>query len=225
MIDPICVFSIQHTGTWFACEYLLRCGWTHGKYPADVWQWYQLANGERRWPAFENGRRPIVQSHLCARDDLELGERRKHITINLAKHLAQCWDVIVPVRDPLLAVITRHIRHPDLDHRYIVHAFARLELLDSYVHWLPVDLAPSVRPPLAVDVPTEASESFLKANQAPSYNVTPSNHPLKQAYLAGDFQTIATQCGPAVDLLLDKAEDIRPLLERLGYTDLLWWTI
>ena len=51
------------------------------------------------------------------------------------------YKVIIPLRDPLLAVLTRWKRHPTLSTDYILHAFNWLQHLDmENVYFFPVDI-------------------------------------------------------------------------------------
>jgi hypothetical protein len=50
-------------------------------------------------------------------------------------------------------------------------------------------------------------------------------YPLKEAYQNGDLITIKDGVSQgAVNHLISKQKLIRPFLEFLGYSDLMWWT-
>ena len=227
MIDPVCVFSVQHTGTWFTCEFLLALHATHGTTKDDVREWFMLEDGRQSLPDSDD-KRPVIQSHLSA-GDVPI---KKHISIDLAKQLTRCWPVIVPVRDPLLSLITHQIRHPLLDARYIVHALARLAELADHVTFLPVDGPECRRVETLHNVALEASGIMLPAHTpdfsatpwtAPAYNVTPADHVLKRAYDRRDMQPIEDAMPLEFAALLAAERPIRDLLEPLGYEGLPWW--
>ena len=232
---PLCVFSVQHTGTWFACEFLLSLKNSFGHEREHVFQWHKLENGEQRLPfAALNGRKPVIVSHLAGGADGPTDEHRgKHITIGLARNLAEYWPTVVPLRDPLLSLITRQLRHPERDHGYIIDAFCELWKLAGNVHWLPIDVGerPLDRKDRLVEITakilggwTRETEDFLTQWIAPAYNVTPPEHPLKLAYRTGDFGEIHAAFPEEFDLLLERRGEIRELLEPIGY-QLPWWNL
>lgn len=231
---PLCVFSVQHTGTWFALEFLLTLKNSFGHHRDHVFQWHRLQNGEQRLPfnALE-GRKPVIVSHLNGGGSPGDEHAKKQFTVDLARNLVEYWPTVVPLRDPLLSLITRQIRHPDRDHSYIIDAFCELWKLNGNVHWLPVDLGekPLGRKDRLVKITakilggwTRASEEFLNQWLAPAYNVTPQEHPLKLAYRAGDFGEIHAAIPEEFDLLLERREAIQKLMEPMGY-DLPWWDL
>lgn len=133
--------------------------------------------------------------------------------------------VVVPVRDPLLSLISRQERHPDLDHTYIVKGFTGLGKLRAT--FIPVDLNRD-RKELLTGVLNEAGLGWAKyaddwVTSWPRKN-SRKDYPLMDLYKKGDLGAIRKQIPMSLALLQSKESEIRPFLESQGYENLMWWT-
>ena len=221
----ILVLSAQHTGTWFLLELL------------------QLHPAVRRveysdWPRYRplEGDVTVLHAHLGVPTDERFPDG-KYLSRERAVELVGGTDcpVLIPMRDPLRAIITRETRHPHGDHQHIVQGIAAgAELKTRFphrVHFFPIDVDVATREArvararalyetLDLTFPTEA-EAFAHRWMAPSYNVS-SPHPLKVWYDLGDWESIRDS-GLATSTMtsLPEHETARDLLDHLGY-DLAW---
>lgn len=116
---------------------------------------------------------------------------------------------VIPMRDPLLSVI-KGLHIGDIYPQRRVQAFEDVVKLDRLtdVEFVPVDL-PGKR--------VNWIKEWGPENSA-------GNYPLKQAYCRGDTSDITSDISGVWDFLCKREDKLRPLLERIGYRDLLWWS-
>ena len=206
------VASVNHTGTWF----LLRFLEAHPRSTDRFEIFDALARN-----AFNE--RSILHFHVAGEPPLW----------DLFDAVLPTGRVLVPVRDPLAAMITRHARHPFLDHRYIATGFARLAANPGSATFLPIDLPERVFDRAAGlstvlrSVRWDADPNLV-ASRAGSWGKENSigyDTAEKAWYRAGDFSNLRRTIGREIEALLDLRSEIRPFLEDLGYKDLSWWAL
>lgn len=146
----------------------------------------------------------------------------------LSHALAAYYDTIVPLRDPLMSLITRQSRHPDLDHSFIIDSFVHLTTIPYPLFFFPIDRDPADRGELVDRMLrgvglgwTPEIEQYVSA-WAPVN--TSGEYPLKAAYRAGDIQTIRNAIPEEFDLLRSKEDVLRPFLRSHGYRKLAWYS-
>lgn len=212
--DTRFVLSVQHTGTWFAIS-LIRL-WKSAHFEE-----LKLAVPER----MKRGVKPDFFSHLHHHCDSRICE--------LNDTVLQNHKTVLPVRDPLLSLITRQSRHPTWRHRYIVDGFCWMaEREDAEnAHFYPVDLGDDAdsrfRRTLAVAEhwgmpPVAEMGEFAKRWE--KQNATGSNW-MKVAYRNRRLSEICDQgLRNEIEYLQSCEGVIRPFLERQGYKDLIWWS-
>ncbi len=222
---PVFVLSVQHTGTWFTIDML--------RWNPAITQFIELHNVLYANEAIERDGRPLIHVHLCD-EHAEHPEKFKHVTTPVAEAISTVAPVIIPLRDPLLAMITRHVRQPDLDHSYIVRAFSAMaesSVLTKRCCFLPIDAREdetarrlrlrNVHEFLGLPW-HDGLDEIATQWKAPAYNVTP-DHELKQAYHAGDLLAIRRAMPVEFDLLRDNARLIGEFLRSKGYRTAFAW--
>lgn len=216
------VFSVQHTGTWFAIEFL------RGHPEAGDFFEVRKLLGETL---------PLTPHHVL---QIHLGdsegsgglpiESQKFAGEEAFFRMAFAGRAVVPVRDPLLSILTRQNRHPYLDHRYIVQGFRILASAPEETIFLPIDGPSSGRRellegvlerlgwPAAPDYVEEVACAWEKRNSS-------GDSRLKRAYRRGDFEALRRVMPEELEELLHSRDQLRPFLSRLGYEDLSWWNL
>ncbi len=220
MSQPIIVCSVQHTGSWFAIDFLRKHSNVTGK-PVLCKQ----IRDEGHFPVLAGLRKTVVHFHINLKEGAEF--TYPETLTNLVNH----HGAIVPIRDPLRAIITRNARHPDLNHNYIVDGFLWLaraykEMPDKFCFIpinLPIDRQRTMREVLEfADLPYEPYvQKYAKQWRAPPYNVS-RNTPAKTAYLLGNDWTVSNLLPEPWAYLHEHADEIAPFLRGLGYRDLMW---
>jgi len=154
--------------------------------------------------------------------------------MSFARSLMAFCPTVVPLRDPLLSLITRHQQGDSMDNLVIdvVGAWQWLALNKLNPLYFPVDqkFGEWERHDLGCYMYADLRfEGFMQGDvHWPFSDWTPVNsqgdYPLKTAYYAGDFDRIKAEIGQPVHYLQDIEGVLRPLLEREGYRELIWWT-
>lgn len=121
---------------------------------------------------------------------------------------------IIPLRDPLLSVATA-LRVGQRDPMLNILGFEDIVTLDALteVEFLPVDL-PGVR-----EAALESIAPGVVTNWLPV--LSQGDYPLKREIAAGNVSSIPAGLWRA---LCSREARLRPLLERVGYRNLLWWS-
>jgi molybdopterin-guanine dinucleotide biosynthesis protein A len=238
--DIVFVPSIQHTGTWFTIRFLQNF------YPtaveADkVWKNQSLPDGRCVLHShFPIVRQPEIQIDMDWWSRRQMVLKDKFLDLRTIELLASMFKTVIPVRDPLAAILTRETREPHLRHFYIVDGF--VDLAQRFwghpnIFFLPVDLPWSKQKRTEelikllehLEIPVKENMEMLQQFSAEwkPQNVTPGNK-LKQLYQNGDIEQIRYLLGPKVaelKYLSNMAAIIHPFLVDLGYTkgDIALW--
>ncbi len=222
--------TIPHTGTWFLVDFL--------KEMVEVENFIQL--------------QALRKNETFLRDPVSGQAGLVHGVVNLLQghftpqhaqlimaFAAQC-PTIIPLRDPLAALVTRQHRHPELSHVHIVNGFVELASKidlhrDSFNPlYVPWDMfhATDDRVMALTDIVEHAGLSYDKnaetiGDWAASWPIAEHNsqgvYPLKRAYKDGDWPALRAELAPEIQVLQQAEHIIRPMLERVGYRNLLWW--
>ena len=213
------VFSVHHTGTVFLL---------------DLLQWHSQIDGLREMGELVKPEAPpplpsqLVHLHLTGRK----ADSRAELDIGweCLKRVAQSGRVLVPIRDPLLSLISRERRLPGGDHRFIVDGFRAL-----------VDLELPRNRFLVVDTPGEATErekalrralaalqlhfepfALRVAREWTPKNKWDSGEDLLRLYEIGDMDGLRNRFPLNFDYLGLWGHKIGPFLRDLGYSSLPW---
>jgi hypothetical protein len=225
----IFVPTIQHTGTWFLLNFLqnftpnlienLGCMKKEGRISKPV----------------------IIHPHFPIRGELgkEEIETSKTMSVGEIYILSKIFKTIIPIRDPMAAILTREARHPELRHFYIVDAFLQVATRfvgNPNVKFFPIDLYKTFeeRRKLLIsivnhcqinpDLHGDLIDTFARKWKVK--NKTPSNR-FKKLYIGKDLSRLEFLLGPKwaeIEYLKRQGGVIAPFLFNLGYSggDLLW---
>lgn len=213
--------TIQHTGTWFCINLLLQ----HSQVTSF---------SELRDLKFGDGY-TLIQTHFGDGETWHPNDASKFIPFYVLKELIDIYPSVIPVRDPLAALLTRQTRCSDLQHSYIIEGFVALaELRENYNPFiLPVDLIGKksfeerlsvLREFLAaVGLPEEPYIKFWAASWPKINSVRGLGVELYDNYRNGDVKKIIKVIPEEWAYLKGKESIIKPFLQELGYKNLLWW--
>tara|TARA_Y100000031_G_C8252279_1_gene401121 strand:- start:8058 stop:8480 length:423 start_codon:yes stop_codon:yes gene_type:complete len=140
------------------------------------------------------------------------------------------------MRDPLAAIITRHesnkketVPVDPIMMPFMFNAFIHLAMkMDPYI--VPLDLAKSRSDKIKM---LEGVSSVAKVSPDKKYldsyiDKKPINtlgeYLLKKMYREGDIKGLKKEIGLQIEVLKMLEPDFRPILEKAGYRDLMWWS-
>ena len=176
-------------------------------------------------------------------NNLVVGHLYPHC-LSTIQTLAQFWQPITTLRDPLLTAITYHFRttDPEMVKKTregrtdpIFMAYMWTTFLWSFLPMKPfvfaVDLLGDYKArKSALTAALKAADlrddqKYVKkfAQEWPTVNSSGS-YPLKDMYYNNDLAAIEAEIPTQVALLRTLEKDLRPILEQHGYKDLLWWS-
>ena len=244
----IYVPTIQSTGTWFVMDLINA--------HSDViymnsWQ----EKDETKMPSHDSRKRALINVHFGVSNtywDNQVYHRDEEIK---AQYMNTADHVVIPVRDPLRALLTCHTRNFDMiDITHIVNGFVtladwyyRIDLPNIFI--FPVDL-----PVLWSVVPSHGGGGlksryelirelfdYLELSYEPYMMYYAQEWPKRNTM---EHQEVSRRCsnyyysrnipllikeldscyeGGGWEYLQSKTSILRPFLESVGYTDLLWW--
>lgn len=217
-MNIIFVPTVQHTGTWFVLRFLERFGYGI----KEIWQ------------VLEDGKIPIPNStllhtHFPVQDALSQ-DLKKASPLRTIFTLVNLFKTVVPVRDPLAAILTRECRHPEYHHFYIVDGFVNMAKLHGHpnVYFFPIDLEVEKRKEVLTgalahcDISIDPYLISTVAEEWKPENPTPTNR-FHDIYREKDWGKLESLLGPkvaSVEYLRNKSAQIKPFLSALGYGDL-----
>lgn len=251
-MSQVFVPSVQHTGTWFTINFLRR-------FFPDVreltFAFESIPKPGAADISFEHkydhplGSDGVLHVHLPIMRDPDMDsmappETRFHRrwyanlggmrSLPVSSLLAFChiMKAVIPLRDPLAAILTREARHPQLRHFFIVDGYIALATEFSKhpnVKFLPIDRATDIQGRFDilagvakhVGIDPEENMPFLM-DVADSWSVsndTPGNR-FKEAYAAGDIKELQKMLGPKwaeVEYMKNMMSIILPFLAAQGY--------
>jgi hypothetical protein len=231
-MEVIFLPTVRHSGTWF----LQKLFQTGGFKVVNLDR--MLCGGEHIPP---NGK-AIIHTHI----DVNLKVIRAmhashpkpahHLAINFYGNLNAAMiesfnavlPTLVPMRDPLLSIITRHTRHPEqAPHTYLATSWRYIP--DDNVFFVPVDLpfSPARRENVILNalnhcgvVPWPGVETYAR-EWKPVNSVFKPNE-ARAAYARRDKGWFEENF-PEEWAALRSSSAVRSLFEEQGYEDLLWW--
>ena len=257
---PLLCLSAHHTGTWFVIDairnhpdvavtlrelapFLVDGPEDEGCRSGGLW----IPGDESQVSLFHVHYAPRVGSLIGDYPTGTLLPNLKWILPTLAAGMIAEWKTVIPMRDPVLSLLTMASRHPERDPVWVPLAFEELLALGEHANALlfPVDLLagefqrerlfPRMESLTGLfhhcgfNISSEAVEQYMLGLvhgwEPPAYNVTPDS-PLKQGYRRREPAALMglQQLFPrAMNELYGRRLALRAGLEQLGYRDLLWW--
>jgi len=223
--NPIVVASVHHTGTWFMLNYLNGFAQVSG-----ITEFHELVSGEKEFDSSQ-----IIHFHIMG-DTINSRGRVEEFPFSVVLHMVMNCRCVTPIRDPIYALISRQERHPELDHCFIVDGYSVMQFYDTI--YVPIDLKYDNRHHRMWCL----ADSLMLLSCHPKYEENtqwiekytdewyPANsrgwYDLKLRYRDhGDVEAVRKAIPKEFDYLLSKADEIIPLLMRVGYKDLPWWEL
>lgn len=217
-----CVASVHHTGTWFVLNFLLS-------HPG-TWELVELrtaVEGREVKPS------DVLHFHLYGDGVVSRGPFHETGLLDAAVRLSRKVPTVVPVRDPLLSLISRQARHPELDHVQVVRAFEYLDRFSNSAVFVPVDLLNRS----GIEARREKLEEVLGrlgleweewcddyAREWPVANTVGGRGAgLREMYERRDVESLRGFLRAEMEELDRIAPTLIPFLQTLGYSDLPWW--
>ncbi|MHB0968068.1 MAG: hypothetical protein ACYC36_16635 [Bellilinea sp.] len=213
--------SVQGTGTWFLLNLLKP-------HPQVDYLVTWLGFDEQK---LELSNMAVVQAHFGE------GKTGPEFGAFVPDDTAEGWmrkatATVIPVRDPLLSLMTANNRRLDdapLDH--IINGFLTMSRWagENDIFFLPVDLyggkSASERRKIFSSLIRFCGLDFIPhcEEYARRWQVVNTAYGQKNHYHAGNIEAVKEELGPYFDKLVANKEILRPFLERLGYSNLLWW--
>jgi len=250
--DIVFVPSVQHTGTWFTINFLRNFITRNrelqfvlekelGPDGTDIRHEHKYDNPLME-PTIIHTHFPIVRN-LNMHVNWSEGEffRRWYANLGTLRSLplqtillfCNFFKTVIPVRDPMAAILTREARHPQLRHFYIVDGFVAMATefaKHPNVKFLPVDAAITVEQKAALLRDTLTHIGIDPNNHLPllhslahkwePQNQTPGNR-FKWMYENKDLDGLRLVLGAKwaeVEYLRNMSSVILPFMASLGYT-------
>ncbi len=228
--DFIFVPSVQHTGTWFTINFLKNF------IPIS----YELTNTTLFPEA------AILHVHLPIKNYMDFNSysfntefekkwlsnltTKRSLPVPILLLFCDMFKTVIPVRDPLAAILTREARYPQFRHFFIVDGFVALATefaKHPNVVFLPIDLYTNemdrknalIKVVNHCDIKINESIIDAVAKEWPIENNTPNNR-FKQLYNDGNIDEIRRLLGSKwaeVEYLKNMAAKILPFMDKLGY--------
>jgi hypothetical protein len=221
--------TVRHSGTWFIQKLFQQGG-------------YKIVNLDRALFAGEHipsDGKAILHTHIDVNLPVIKALHAKHpkpnhalaITFyeqfneNLIDTFAHTFPTLIPMRDPLLSVITRETRHPEqAPHTYLVDSWRSVPIA-AEPFFIPVDLGP--QPALLTNALAHCGvkpwPGFAEYAQAWTPQNKIAGAPTARAAYARKDAAFFEEHFPVEWTALRLAGDVKRLFQQQGYEDLLWW--
>lgn len=250
--DIVFVPSVQHTGTWFTIDFLRNFFPNVKELPFILEPAIKPGMADVAYqPTYSESleQRTVIHTHLPIVRYLNMGTnwptsrfyKRWYANLGTLRSssieevltLCNFFKTVIPIRDPLAAILTREARHPQLNHFFIVDGFVVLAtefVKHPNVMFLPIDLVDTTEERIEllikvanhVGVDNEVNKDVIiaYAERWKPANPTPNNR-FRQLYKTGNISEIRKLLGSKwaeVTYLQNMASVILPFLANLGYT-------
>lgn len=197
---------------------------------------FKLLKNHTEWETLSNGAGLGAWSLNPRVGSLVTGHVTEETFLTMAA-VALWWRLIVPLRDPLAALISAKQRNPEVTHyqalkpwRMLVNRVAPLEphyialdlLNDKGARWQALYNLLYVTGLAGVPEATDVANKWGRLWPKYSHNSL-GVYPLKTALLAGDASLIRSEMPLEWEALKATEGWLRPFLEARGYEGLLWW--
>jgi len=249
--DIAFVPSVQHTGTWFTIDFLKNfffqhkeltfalekpikhgdadCVYEHKyEHPLDQRTIMSIHLPIARYLNFDVG---VPQTRFEQKWFTNLATLR---SISVSSILMMCnfFKTVIPIRDPIAAILTRETRHPQFRHFYIVDGYVALATefaKHPNVMFLPIDMTDDITirhtklikvlQHLEIDPAPHGALLTKWATEWPVSNATPGNR-LKKLYDEGDIDQLKHLLGPKwaeIEYFRNMSAILVPFLAKIGY--------
>ena len=252
-IEFLYLQTLQHTGTWFVSAFVLAHEEVGGMITENDEFFVNIRGEGKLGRVPQGGGERIINRIVPGKKLLLHGHIAYHVNFpsmrlcprQIAGALSSVRPLVVPLRDPLLAMITHKKRIPEADFLRTFLGrridlwqtyFDFLQLYDKYrgdAAYFPVDLLEVHKDRRLPGLKKlQAAYGLAEAGLAESWAKTwslfnsyvPKSDEAKQMYAKGDLDWFEKHMGPSMAALRGLETPLRPILEREGYKDLLWWS-
>lgn len=246
MTEFIYLQTVQHTGTWFIVGFVMdheEMGGmiqedhiSAGLRKGDMIQENHVRGGKVLLEGIVPDKKNLIFTHIASHSLKKppfLCPRQMMITLACNRPL------VVPLRDPLLAMITHRGRHPDWEEKALFHKITTWQLYFKFladfekhrrVIYCPLDALTGDNKLVVLKKIQEAyglKDDALAEKWAAEWPVINSyvkhEDPPKQAYYNRDLAWFSENMPRELAALREWEHVFRPILEK-WYTDLLWWS-
>lgn len=213
----IFVPTVQHTGTWFTLEFLKKIIDGSNLYEAKT-LCYEMPEITR--PAIVHAHFPTPETKL-----------KQPLSVEAIRTLVCLYPTVIPIRNPMLSILTGMARAPHQRQFYIVDGFVELSKWYKYsnVCLLPIDSPGSQQDILGKvaahvgvtdkeDVIREVASAWIPVNSTPGL--------WKRLYQEGKYEILFQLLGPKiaeVQYLFNMHGAIDPMMRDAGYDDIWDW--
>jgi hypothetical protein len=223
MKDLVLLPTVQHTGTWF-----MKNMFEH-LYDEPVTLYENTFYGSSQ-QHLEKG---ILLPHIGMDGESMYqhsnGTKVKFMPEYIFNALIEKHKTVIPVRDPMLSLITRENRHSDLTHSHIIRGFSMLAKISQHpnVMFFPIDTSrrssvrlsqlDSLEQFLGIEARSMSAKKIFVQLWEPK-NEAVDSHGLKVDYLTtGSYKRVVNRMPKETELLFSNKE-IKPFLINLGYS-------
>jgi len=223
--------TVRHSGTWFIQGLFKQGGYQVVNLDATLFRRENIpANGKAIIHTHIDVNLPVVKAlHAkTPKPGYEIAiQYYEHLNEAMIEAFSQALPTLIPMRDPLLSIITRHSRHPEqAPHTYLVDSWRNLPSHSSCPFFVPVDLGPqpgNLRLALAHCgvKPWPGFQAYADAWKP--LNKVPGAPDARAAYARRDRSWFMEHFPEEWAALRACRRELRPLFEQEGYEDLLWW--
>lgn len=232
MVDIVCTATVHITGTHSLVSLVKDTVEKHIIAREKPNKRYKLRNKFKpiymppllKWgPKYENILQcPIMNknkvNYICGHID--------HSNIDLIKDISKHTRIITTCRDPLLTLIgiKRRNKPPLQNIEYEKHKHLHNRMAHTLVCWELwatefYELDPFIIP---LDINSNIKYDIFDFSKMKVEN-SRGDYPLKQAYYDKNLDYIKNEIGEEFNALVGLGNTLRPVLEKIGYKDLLWW--
>ncbi len=245
----------HHTGTWSTLAWVLSHqtvkGFLTTEHIFDILEPDEPDQESGVYPVHPMESGELVEEFhpsMVYHEHLRLDADKLHRIDRTQILIATVTPTVIPVRDPLAALISYQVRAETAGRKtetgfaprshvesWVALAQTWEKILKNFGHvrFMPWDLlGQGDRFEIAeklfgisTDLGMMDGKPSLTCARDMIHNNDRGTYPLKEAYQNGDLEEIRQGVSEgAVNLLTSKQKLLRPFLEFLGYSDLMWWT-
>ncbi len=218
MSNIITIVSTPHTGIHSVIELFMNKG--YHEVSLD-----KFANGVIK---LDETKTNLVRGHIYEKN------------IQTIKNLNEISQIIVPIRDPLLSLISAYARQKpqNISGSSKLGGVSMNAIAEGHISTLNKGMerqlaswglwSNEIFKMNPFHAPLDLGVDHLKYGDVWFKDIgihnTKGGYPLKQAYYSRDLSYIESKLNDNLDALISMGDVLRSPLEKLGYKDLLWWS-
>src|SRR3990167_7085295 len=223
----IFLLTVQHTGTWWTINTLRTHpdikGFAHIRNVLNLHLGMPLTGIDAGIPSTESLSQDGI--NLLHTHWFRVYEKGRWQWDTMSDALVVLVPTIMPLRDPLLSLLTRHNRDSWMyPHTDLLDEWIRLAGCGLPIEYFKMDLyAESEFLQALHNVGLAVPRDWVQFIDRTTVDNTSGNYVLKEAYYDGNKRYIQSAVPDMWSRLTAAESYLRPFLERHGYSNLLWW--